>query len=64
MIPFLDGVLVDVDGFGSWAFVARKAGPAESIACDRAWSAIVARLDEDAKRSTDALAVARRFSDE
>jgi len=55
VVPFRDGVLVTVEGFGAWSLAARKAGHDESIACDRAWKAIVARLQEQMTLSRAAL---------
>lgn len=63
-VPFRDGVLVTVEGFGAWSLAARKAGHDESIACDRAWKAIVVRLTEEWSQSCAALSTARVLSDE
>lgn len=64
VVPFRDGVLVTVEGFGAWSLAARKAGPDESIACDRAWDAVVVRLFDDMVLASKAMDVARGFSDE
>jgi len=64
VVPFRDGVLVTTEGFGAWSLAARKAGPDEAIACDRAWKAIVARLTEEWSQSCAALSTARVLSDE
>lgn len=64
MVPFREGVLVTVDGFGAWSLAARKAAWTEFDACDRAWSAIVVNLCDDLERARKALAAARRFSDD
>lgn len=63
VVPFRDGVLVTVEGFGAWSLAARKAGPDESIACDRAWKAIVVRLTEEWSQSCAALSTVRVLSD-
>jgi len=64
VVPFRDGVLVTVEGFGAWSLAARKAGSDEAMACDRAWVAIVARLTEEWSQSCAALSTARVLSDE